>query len=112
MTVQSDIARFTEVDRTPDPSFFVEFMDAANGIVDVQALKPRLLDLLSLSRGASSPRRASQPTARFAALTVITSSSLPAEAVEGLIEVAGAESSTPLLSVELRHLGASRRTSQ
>lgn len=31
--------------------------------------------------------------------------SLPAEALDGLAEVAGAESGTPLLSVELRHLG-------
>lgn len=52
MTLQSDIARFTAVDHAPDPAFFVEFMDAANSLADVRALKPRLLELLSLSEGA------------------------------------------------------------
>jgi SAM-dependent methyltransferase len=47
-----DVARFTAVDRAPDASFFIEFMDAGNALPDVRALKPRLIELLAAGDGA------------------------------------------------------------
>lgn len=47
-----DIARFTEVDLTPDARFFVDFMDIANALPDWQRLKSVLAERLRLSPGA------------------------------------------------------------
>jgi ubiquinone/menaquinone biosynthesis C-methylase UbiE len=46
-----DVAGFTEVDQATDARFFVEFLDAANALPDVQTLKAVMVDELRLSPG-------------------------------------------------------------
>ncbi|MDQ2790637.1 MAG: hypothetical protein DLM60_18190 [Pseudonocardiales bacterium] len=49
---KGDVVGFAEVDQTPDVRFFVEFLDAANALPDVQTLKTVMVDELRLSPGA------------------------------------------------------------
>lgn len=51
-SVAGDVTRFTDVDRSPDARFFVEFMDAANALPDNRRLKRVVADQLRLSSGA------------------------------------------------------------
>ena len=47
------VAQFTGVDHSAEPDAFVRFMDIANAVPDVRALKPVLNALLRLDEGAS-----------------------------------------------------------
>jgi SAM-dependent methyltransferase len=46
-----DVTRFTDIDRAPDSSFFIGFMDAGNALPDVVRLKRRVIELLLLRPG-------------------------------------------------------------
>ena len=47
----TDIGLFSMVDRAPDPSLFVRFVDMANTMPEVRAAKAAMLDALALHRG-------------------------------------------------------------
>jgi ubiquinone/menaquinone biosynthesis C-methylase UbiE len=49
----TDIGLFSMVDRAPDPSLFVRFVDMANTMPEVRAAKAAMLDALALRRGAT-----------------------------------------------------------
>ncbi|HEY2702324.1 MAG TPA: methyltransferase domain-containing protein [Candidatus Dormibacteraeota bacterium] len=49
----TDIGLFSTVDRAPDPSLFVRFVDLANTMPEVRAAKAVMLDALALGGGAS-----------------------------------------------------------
>lgn len=58
---KGDVAGFTEVDQATDARFFVEFLDAANALPDVQTLKAVMVDELRLSPGVRVPAAAAHP---------------------------------------------------
>jgi ubiquinone/menaquinone biosynthesis C-methylase UbiE len=49
----TDIGQFSMVDRAPDPSLFVRFVDLANTMPEIRAAKAAMLDALALYRGAT-----------------------------------------------------------
>lgn len=49
----TDIGLFSTVDRAPDPSLFVRFVDLANAMPEVRAAKAAVLEALALHGGAS-----------------------------------------------------------
>ncbi len=53
MAAGTVVAQFTGVDHSPEPHAFVHFMDVANAVPGVRALKPVLNELLRLEAGAS-----------------------------------------------------------
>jgi ubiquinone/menaquinone biosynthesis C-methylase UbiE len=53
MDDKEDITRFTNVDKTNDPSFFISFLDAGNALEDVKAIKRAMVDYLELREGLS-----------------------------------------------------------
>jgi ubiquinone/menaquinone biosynthesis C-methylase UbiE len=48
-----DVTLFTDVDRTGDPDFFIQFLDQGNAILDIQKSKSIILDGLRLREGLS-----------------------------------------------------------
>jgi ubiquinone/menaquinone biosynthesis C-methylase UbiE len=49
----TDLGLFSTVDRAPDPSLFVRFVDLANRMPEIRAAKAAVVECLALRRGAS-----------------------------------------------------------
>ncbi len=52
MSIKEDPAGFARVDRTTDPSFFIEFFDSRWTVEGEREIKELVLELLSLRAGA------------------------------------------------------------
>ncbi|MGH9004673.1 MAG: methyltransferase domain-containing protein, partial [Acidimicrobiia bacterium] len=47
----ADVSRFPSLDQEPNPAAFVTFLDAVNGLPDIQAIKERIIARLDLQPG-------------------------------------------------------------
>ena len=50
-TISGDVTRFTKVDATSDPTFFIRFVDAANEMESVKECKRKMFDLMNIQPG-------------------------------------------------------------